>query len=681
MNSQFLGSRSSFKYLSNIPSISHESLLATFDNEDSKTKKIARNVLQMEVAYARYHQTDSKDIKKQCITKIVTKLADFKREFRSDNEAVSLVELNIYPLLRSLLMNLPQRGVGSPYYTTLYEVVVDNLAMIANRDDIADWIQNDIPMMNKLFTLFNDVKSVDSVFVLFHNILFLTEFDLRKIKLFKIVEKLNRLTFFMFIKVLTSTLFQPDSNEAPKLSDSITLKANQLPIYTINHSIILAVPSILDKAYHLLEYSMRPNFFSPSLITSPRSDVYDWGKKKKKKKKKKNEPPHTGEPPLSQAHARMILEQLNLEYRGDAVEFLKEYSRATYQADLIVFIYSLANGNRRYHVLKKLKQLGFAKLAEDMIKSLKWNVSEYEEEVNPFFIRKIQLLRIILLFFDMEATRAPFASSCSIISRHEEHLINGVERCQDSQCLKEKTSIISTLWESYERAKGIEKERSFLTCCIQTVLKSPNLNLNAYFEKKGLLKGLVNEVSSPLDQYKAFYQMNFDVLGEMIKFKLPAFIYLNNRLRANPQEFQVLMENVMANIIETNVFVRYLSLSLYHFSTQPNIEYDFENCLFNRFLEENIFKVMKLLIDSLTLDKISVDIVAQRKGQLNDYIAELKVMGQEDFVDRILELFDLWNRFYFNNTRDLVSIETSSQFKFDEILKLQVSLKVLLKKE
>ena len=71
---------------------------------------------------------------------------------------------------------------------------------------------------------------------------------------------------------------------------------------------------------------------------------------------------------------------------------------------------------------------------------------------------------------------------------------------------------------------------------------------------------------------KEILQSSFDLLGEMIKFNLDAFRAFDKVLNTKPK-FEKFVATVNKNLVDSNMFIRSLILSLEHFSNvQPEFK-------------------------------------------------------------------------------------------------------------
>lgn len=221
--------------------------------------------------------------------------------------------------------------------------------------------------------------------------------------------------------------------------------------------------------------------------------------------------------------------------------------------------------------------------------------------------------------------------------------------------------------------------------------------------RRGLLRGLLVLIAdgqpgattlaeSPL-------QAQFDLLGELIKRNIDIFRTLNSDVTLVTPLRKVL-DIARQNLVDSNVFIRSLFLSLQHFAFDGDLTqrtgvmnsnaYDLDDCVLYNFLEEHATKVLLDLlyvVDVFSHDKLCclntalLFLFAGPRGPANllceiQWIAaESKVEGGDGDLDmrrrkpvaeRICELIQFWQDFYIYRPLDIANLEASSSISFRE---------------
>ncbi|EFA81460.1 hypothetical protein PPL_05448 [Heterostelium album PN500] len=510
---------------------------------------------------------------------------------------------------------------------------------------IHEWIINNDELMNNLFHSLHAIEPLDSAIASINEILLYNQtqyvYDLRKIKnIYKLISELSSVRLFIFLKIISTCIYIPDPYDAPTIQQSIQLRNNINTLYNTNQSLVLNSPCLLEKLCILLRKSTENDWVSPSLRKGAgiSTNQDDW-----------NQLDRVTRISFTNDQLLQIIESLNLEMQmgdqEDPYQFLSDYSKSSYQSDLLLTLYGLANGPRKIQVLSALERFGFIKILHTIITTIDWTKSEFNEDndalrVNPHYIKKIQLLRFVYLYFDVETIAN--LNGCLIISQHERNVINGLEQPKEGEIYW-----IQTLYDSFLKCGFIEKERTFLTCCIQSSFRVPNCNVAPYLAKQGLLNSLFREL---LSGKTMFYQMNFDILGELLKNDRHLYRTLNQICIDEPESFSILRNIILLNIIDANVFIRAILLS--HFNLKKNnlLDTNVDYVLFNFVYYEKRPEIL------------------EKEGHFDESLAILEEIDKKthDFIDRTLELYSVWKDFYNLNSRDAFSIEFSSKFSFNE---------------
>ncbi|EFA81422.1 hypothetical protein PPL_05408 [Heterostelium album PN500] len=597
-------------------------------------------------------------------------------------ELNSFIKLNNYTEMKNLLddlmvivndTTLMEELVDLKCHLLLNDILVRNeQTIMAPRKKSRSWRREDT--LDQIFLsviyILNQICSTQTNWIFSIK----SPYDLRRIhKLYEFIGELGSVSLFIFIKVLSACIHPPDPNDVQTIQKSIEIKNTQYPLFQINHcnnhhnlkALLLNAPKLIEKTCLLLEKSTNPKWIPPSLRQNNGfTNGGDWDSLDS------YVPMH-----FNNDHILMIFQELNLDSEGiEPSTYLKRYTNCVFQTELLVFLYGIMNGSRKLQTLLLIQKLGFIPTLYKIINSIDWTKS-YSDDYNPFHIQKIQSLRYIILFFDVEVMS--ILNDCLLIPQYEKDYINGLTKMDQS-----KTYWLHSIYQSYLKSKHIDKERTFLMCCIQSSLRMSNIQVKQYYVNFGLMDSLYQEI---IEQKQQFYQMNFDLLGELLKNNSPLYHDFTKRCTADPSSFKLLQKIVMENIIDANVFLRAILLTHSELRSSNQLKFqDNEYILFDYIVRQHRNNILETLIDSLSVETLHLENlcclntflfilhVSKDFGYFDESIVMLKLLCRNStaFTQNFLGVFALWKSFYDQNSRDIFSLEYTSKLKFHEIANL-----------
>ncbi|PIK50045.1 putative short transient receptor potential channel 4-associated protein isoform X2 [Apostichopus japonicus] len=144
---------------------------------------------------------------------------------------------------------------------------------------------------------------------------------------------------------------------------------------------------------------------------------------------------------------------------------------------------------------------------------------------------------------------------------------------------------------------------------------------------------------------KEVIQSYFDLLAELMKFNIGAYQRFKRSSQMKRRSFKKFMHIVHSNIVDSNMFVRCLVLSLEHFEREQKENFDWlmQNCVLMQHIKKKesrlkfLFKLINVVhVEVLTQENVSclnTTIIflmfAERKGNLPIYLHDLRAEEQE----------------------------------------------------
>lgn len=227
--------------------------------------------------------------------------------------------------------------------------------------------------------------------------------------------------------------------------------------------------------------------------------------------------------------------------------------------------------------------------------------------------------------------------------------------------------------------------RFWLASCVEAFLRGSDVRSQVLMARSGLLQHLVDGVLNT--QGSGNLQTNLDLLGELIKCNPEVFAQLNEIL--DHATYTAFMQVVVSNLVDSNVFLRAVILSLEFFSARRvelqalGSSYDPSQCKMRRFLQHNSLRLLRDLMTVITVEEVnqenicclntalSLFILARSHGQLHIFIETLyrweRANEQAGAVTgNFLSLLQFWLEYYLYRGKDCLSLELSSNIHFSE---------------
>jgi len=225
--------------------------------------------------------------------------------------------------------------------------------------------------------------------------------------------------------------------------------------------------------------------------------------------------------------------------------------------------------------------------------------------------------------------------------------------------------------------------RFWLASCVEAFLRGSDARAQVFMAKMGLLDHLVDGILN--FQISGNLQTNFDLLGELVKYNPEVFLMFSQTV--DDAKYKVFMQVVVSNLVDSNVFIRAVVLSLEFFSFRCRelaalgSRYDMESCKLHKFLKHNTLRLLKDLMTVITVEDInqenicclntalSLFIFVRLHGRLNDYITAIRnweiTHNKVGFVtSNFLALLKFWLEYYLYRGKDCLSLELSSNIRF-----------------
>ncbi|RQM23708.1 hypothetical protein B5M09_003920 [Aphanomyces astaci] len=225
--------------------------------------------------------------------------------------------------------------------------------------------------------------------------------------------------------------------------------------------------------------------------------------------------------------------------------------------------------------------------------------------------------------------------------------------------------------------------RFWLASCVESFLRRSSPAEQLFVARTPLLAALLKEILSCGFRPSGSLQSAFDLLGEMTKNNPTTLVLFSDSMDdVQFASFMRTFQVVVSNLVDSNVFVRSMLLSV---ETHPRTSAMFPSLarLFE-FLQLNSVRLLRHLMTIVTLDDINHEnicclntavvmlVFEHRQRRLPRMLEALRQLqtevddGNTDLCVNFRSLLWFWVQYYVPRGRDRLSLEHSSDMKFNE---------------
>ncbi|CAB9509620.1 potential channel 4-associated protein [Seminavis robusta] len=273
-----------------------------------------------------------------------------------------------------------------------------------------------------------------------------------------------------------------------------------------------------------------------------------------------------------------------------------------YQVEVLFVLCTLLGGRRKMDAQKKLDVCNVIPILDDMFQRLPWYSSQREEaaadssnnngnangnsrqggsgngndppdgeeeqqpngihgpgcECTPESALCVQYLRLLHNFCDRDCDNYP--GRHSLLSPSERELIFRKKGGNDYNSFPVEQGLLSKIVEAFARESDESPYRFWLASCIESYLRGSSPGEQVFVARSGLLMHLVEDITSERLHCAGSLQTSFDLLGELCKGNNEVLNLLVSDL--DEESFRKFMSVAAANLVDSNVFIRSLWLTL-----------------------------------------------------------------------------------------------------------------------
>jgi len=271
---------------------------------------------------------------------------------------------------------------------------------------------------------------------------------------------------------------------------------------------------------------------------------------------------------------------------------LNAFLLGPFQVEVLFVLCTLLGGRRKIDAQDLLKKHGIIPVLDEMFERLPWAATTSSQqssnsegdsdsvdagedphaalsgaggECTPENALCVQYLRLLHNFCDRDCDN--YAGRRLLLSRGERRHVFAKGNSKDASKLQ--PGLLSKITSALMREADESPYRFWLASCIESYLRGSSPAEQVFVAQSGLLKHLVKDITSDFLHCAGSLQTSFDLLGELCKGNAEVIHLLVKDL--DEESFRKLMSVAAANLVDSNVFLRSLLLTMERMSASRRL--------------------------------------------------------------------------------------------------------------
>ena len=266
-----------------------------------------------------------------------------------------------------------------------------------------------------------------------------------------------------------------------------------------------------------------------------------------------------------------------------------------YQVEVLFVLCTLLGGRRKIDAQEMLNECGVIPILDDMFQRLPWDslsptrqpisqdrdgsttggIGDVQQtgihgpgcECTPESALCVQYLRLLHNFCDRDCDN--YSGRRLLLSDQERKFVFETSLNEAFDISHLPPGLLSKIIAAFIGESDESPYRFWLASCVESYLRGSSPSEQAFVARSGLLKNLINDITSERLHCAGSLQTSFDLLGELCKGNAEVLRLLVSDL--DEESFRKLMSVAAANLVDSNVFIRSLLLSLERMSSSANL--------------------------------------------------------------------------------------------------------------
>ncbi|TKS71029.1 Short transient receptor potential channel 4-associated protein [Collichthys lucidus] len=373
-----------------------------------------------------------------------------------------------------------------------------------------------------------------------------------------------------------------------------------------------------------------------------------------------------------------------------------------YKVEVLYVLCVLLMGRQRNQVHKMLAEFRLIPGLNNLFDKLIWRKYTASNHVvhgqnencdcSPEISFKIQFLRLLQSFSDHHENKYLLLNSqelnelSAISMKANIPEVEALVNTDRSLVCDGKKGLLTRILTVMKREPPDSSFRFWQARAVESFLRGATSYADQMFLlKRGLLEHILFCIIDSGCTSRDVLQSYFDLLGELMKFNIDAFKRFNKYVNT-PEKFQTFLTQINSSLVDSNMLVRCIVLSLDRFESQTEdvkvVEVLSECCLLSYMARvENrlsfLFRLINIInVQTLTQENVSclntslvILMLARRKAKLPFYLNALREKEYAEkypgcLLNNFHNLLRFWQRHYLNKDKDSTCLENSSCIPF-----------------
>uniref|UniRef100_A0A8C2FNQ6 Transient receptor potential cation channel, subfamily C, member 4 associated protein b n=1 Tax=Cyprinus carpio TaxID=7962 RepID=A0A8C2FNQ6_CYPCA len=555
-----------------------------------------------------------------------------------------------------------------------------------------------------LFTLMSNKKVFLQTATLIEDILSVRKeiIQLEEIpNLANLVQSFNQQQLANFCRILSVTISEPDVGVDDKhtlLARSTQQKTSTCPSRAENNQVTLVnIPSFIERLCKLATRKV-----TEAAGASARLELEDW---------------HSW---LDNALVMDALMQLAIEeaeqsstessdesslssspLRHRLPQSMKIVHEIMYKVEVLYVLCVLLMGRQRNQVHRMLAEFKLIPGLNDLFDKLIWrrqtsghvlHRQNQNCDCSPEISFKIQFLRLLQSFSDHHENKYLLLSGQELNELSDIYLnaniieMEALNNTDRNLVCDGKKGLLTRLISVMKKEPIDSSFRFWQARAVESFLRgTPSYADQVFLLRRGMLEHILYCIIDSGCKSHDVLQSYFDLLGELMKFNIDAFKRFNKYVNTE-EKFQMFLTQINSSLVDSNMLVRCIVLSLDHFESQTKdmkVVEVFSECRFLSYMAqvENrlsfLFRLTSIVnVQTLTQENVSclntslvILMLARRRGKLPFYLSALQEKEYAEkypgcLLNNFHNLLRFWQHHYLNKDKDSTCLENSSCIPF-----------------
>uniref|UniRef100_A0A7N4PMP5 Transient receptor potential cation channel subfamily C member 4 associated protein n=1 Tax=Sarcophilus harrisii TaxID=9305 RepID=A0A7N4PMP5_SARHA len=391
----------------------------------------------------------------------------------------------------------------------------------------------------------------------------------------------------------------------------------------------------------------------------------------------------------------------NTSSRTQLPQSMKIMHEIMYKLEVLYVLCVLLMGRQRNQVHKMIAEFKLIPGLNNLFDKLIWRKHSTSTLVlhghnqncdcSPDITLKIQFLRLLQSFSDHHENKYLLLNSQEL---------NELSAISLKANIPEVDAVVNT-----DRSLVCDGKRGLLTRLLQVMKKEPTESSFRFWQaravesflrgatsyadqmfllKRGLLEHILYCIVDSECKSRDVLQSYFDLLGELMKFNIDAFKRFNKYINTD-EKFQVFLSQINSSLVDSNMLVRCITLSLDRFENQSDMKvvHVLSECRLLSYMYQMsnrttfLFRLINIIhVQTLTQENVSclntslvILMLARRKDKLPGYLNALQKMEYDEkypgfILNNFHSLLRFWQQHYLHKDKDSTCLENSSCISF-----------------